>query len=95
MMEHFKTNNRQTLIYVIHTHTHTHTYIYTCILYKYIHTYIHTYIQYTPVYKIIVLTSQFVTQNCLGCYSKLNLSSTFHTEVIIHLPRKKLRTLYT
>ena len=89
MMEHFKTNNRQTLIYVIHTHTHIYTHVY------YINTYIHTYIQYTPVYKIVVLTSQFVTQNCLGCYSKLNLSSTFHTEVTIHLPRKKLRTLYT
>ena len=38
--------------------------------------------------------SQFDTQNCLGCHSKLNLGSEFHAEVITHLPHIKLRTLY-
>ena len=41
------------------------------------------------------LTSQFATQNCLGCYSKLNLGSEFHAEVDTRLPHIKLRTLYT
>ena len=27
------------------------------------------------VYKIVGLASQFATQNCLGCYSKVNLGS--------------------
>ena len=28
--------------------------------------------------EIFGLASQFATQNCLGCYSKLNLGSKFH-----------------
>ena len=43
----------------------------------------------------IGLTSQFATQNCLSCYSKLNLGSKFHAEVATHLSYIKLRTLYT
>ena len=38
---------------------------------------------------------QFASQNCLGCYSKLNLGCKFHSEVATHLPHIKLRTLYT
>ena len=45
--------------------------------------------------KIFRLASQFATQNCLGCYSKLNLGSKFHAEVASHLPHTKIRTLYT
>ena len=45
--------------------------------------------------EIVGLASQFATQNCLGCYSKLNLGSKFHAEVATHLPYIKLRTLYT
>ena len=33
--------------------------------------------------EIIELVSQFATQNCLGCHSKSNLSSKFHTESTI------------
>ena len=44
--------------------------------------------------EIVGLASQFATQNCLGCYSKLNLGSRFHAEVATHLPRVKLRALY-
>ena len=43
--------------------------------------------------KIDGLVLQFTTQNCLGCYSKLNLGSKFHAEVATHLPHIKLRTL--
>ena len=45
--------------------------------------------------EIVGLASQFATQNCLGCYSKLNLGSKFHVEVAIHLFYTKLRALYT
>ena len=47
--------------------------------------------------KIVGLTSQFASQNqnCLGCYSKLNLDSKFHAEVATRLPHVKLRTPYT
>ena len=45
--------------------------------------------------EIVGLASQFATQNCLGCYSKLNLGSKFHAEIATHLPQIKLRTLYT
>ena len=45
--------------------------------------------------KIVGLTSQFSTQNCLGCYSKLDLVSKFLTEVATHLSHIKLRTKYT
>ena len=51
--------------------------------------YVYTYI----VFEIVGLASQFAIQNCLGCYSKLNLGSKFHTEVTTHLPQIKLRTL--
>ena len=43
--------------------------------------------------EIIGLASQFVTQNCLGCFSKLNLGSKFHAEVATHLFHIKLKTL--
>ena len=39
--------------------------------------------------------SQFASQNCLGCYSKLNLGCKFPAEVATHLPHINLRTLYT
>ena len=45
--------------------------------------------------EIAGLASQLATQNCLGCYSKLNLSSKFHAEVAAHLSHIKLRKLYT
>ena len=41
-----------------------------------------------------MLALQFATQNCLGCYLKLNLNSKFHAEVAI-LPYIKFRTPYT
>ena len=44
--------------------------------------------------QIVWLALQFATQNCLGCYSKLNLGSKFHAAVATHLPLIKLRTLY-
>ena len=50
---------------------------------------------YNAVSEMAGLVSQFATQNCLGCYSKLNLVSKFHAEVAIHLPHIKLRTLFT
>ena len=46
------------------------------------------------VFDIVGLVSQFATQNCLGCYPKLNLGSKFHTEYATHLPHIKLRTIY-
>ena len=64
----------------IHTYTHTH-----------IHTHTHTFI---PVSDIVGIALQFATQNCLGCYSKLNLDSKFHAEVTTYFPHIKLRTLY-
>ena len=44
--------------------------------------------------KIFWLASQFATQNCFGCYSKLNLGSKFQTEIATHLSHIKLKTLY-
>ena len=35
--------------------------------------------------EIVGLALQFATQNCLACYSKLNLNSEFHAEVATHL----------
>ena len=46
-------------------------------------------------YIAVGLASQFAIQNCLGCYSKLNLDSKFHAEAATHLPHIKLRTLHT
>ena len=51
--------------------------------------------QNTTVLEIVGLASQFVTQNCLSCYSKLNLGSEFHVKVVTHLSHIKLRTIYT
>ena len=45
--------------------------------------------------EIVGLASQFTTQNCLCCYSKLNLVDKFHAEVATHFPHIKLRTPYT
>ena len=45
--------------------------------------------------EIAGLASQFASQNCFGCYSKLNLGCKFHVEVATHFPHIKLRTLYT
>ena len=45
--------------------------------------------------EIVGLASQFATQNCLGCYSKLNLGNKLHAEVATHFPHIKLSTLYT
>ena len=36
--------------------------------------------------EVVRLASQFATQSCLGCYSKLNLGNKFYAEVAIHLP---------
>ena len=58
-----------------------------------IYIYIYTY-NYT-VSEIVWLASLFVVQNCLGCYSKLNLCSKFYAEVATHLSLIQLRTLYT
>ena len=43
---------------------------------------------------IVVLASQFATQNCLGSYSKLNLGSKFHAEVATYLPHIKFKKIY-
>ena len=43
----------------------------------YICLYVYMYV-YMSVFEIVVTASHFATQNCLGCYSKLNLG--------IHLP---------
>ena len=51
-------------------------------------------LQCSAVFEIVGLAAQFATQNCLGCYSKLNLGRKFHAEVVIHLPHIKLRILY-
>ena len=45
--------------------------------------------------EIVGLSSQFATQNYLGCNSKLNLDSKFQAEIATHRPHLKLRTLYT
>ena len=42
-----------------------------------------------------IVASQFFTQNCLNCYSKLNLDSKFHAEVATHFPQIILRKLYS
>ena len=34
--------------------------------------------EHVSVPKIVGLASPFATQNCFGCYSKLNLGSKFH-----------------
>ena len=34
---------------------------------------------------MVVLASQFASQNCLGCYSKLNMDSKFHAGIATHL----------
>ena len=57
--------------------------------------YVHVSVYAYEVSKIVRLASQFATQNCLGCYSKLNLGCKFHSKVATHLPHIKLRTLYT
>ena len=40
------------------------------------------------------LASQFATQNCIDCYSKLNLGTNFHAKVATHLRHIKFRTVY-
>ena len=57
--------------------------------------FIHSNYKQISLSEIVGLASQFTAQNCLRCYSKLNLGSEFHTEVATHLPHIKLRTLYT
>ena len=42
--------------------------------------------------KTVGLASQFATQNCLDCYSKLNMSSKCYACVATHLLHIKLRT---
>ena len=51
--------------------------------------------KHTAVSEKVGLASQFASQNCLSCYSKLNLGSKFLAEVASHLPHINLRTLYT
>ena len=41
--------------------------------------------------EIVGLASQFATQSCFGCYSKLNLDSKFLAEIASHLPHKKIK----
>ena len=41
------------------------------------------------------LALKYASQNCLGCCSKLNLGSKFHSEVASHFSHIKLRTLLT
>ena len=50
---------------------------------------------YITVTEIVGLALQFANQNCLGCYSKLNLVSKFHAEVATQPPHIKLKTIYT
>ena len=45
-------------------------------------------------FNIVGFASQFATQNCLDCFSKLNLASKFHAEVATHLPHIILRAPY-
>ena len=45
--------------------------------------------------EIVGLALQFATQNCLCCYSNLNLCTKFYAEIVTHLPHINLRTLYT
>ena len=58
-----------------------HIYIYIYILYIYIYIYIYTYMYVCMyvVFEIVGFTSQFVTQNCLCCFSKLNLASKIYS----------------
>ena len=44
--------------------------------------------------EIAWLASQFATQNCFVCYSKLNLGSKFYAEVATHFPHKIKNTIY-
>ena len=44
--------------------------------------------------EIVGFASQIATQNCLDCYSILNLGSKFHAKVTTHLTHIKLKTLY-
>ena len=46
------------------------------------------------VFKIVGLASQFVTQNCLVCYSKWNLGCKFHADVATYFPHIKLKILF-
>ena len=55
------------------------------------HTYIHIYIHTES--EIVGIASLFAIQNCLGCYSKLNLGSIFHAKVATYLPHIKLKIL--
>ena len=65
-------------------------------MYVYIYTHIHTYIFiYMYIYVMSVgLASQFATQNCLSCYSKLKIGSKFHAEVATHFPHKIKNTVF-
>ena len=46
-------------------------------------------------YKIVRFALQIATQNCLDCYSKLNLASKFHAEVATRSPHIVLRQIKT
>ena len=70
-----------------HTHTHTHIYIYT-----YIDIDIDIYINSGRNSRARMA---ICFSNCLGCNSKLNLSSKFHAEIATHLPHLNLRALHT
>ena len=60
----------------------------------YVCIYVYMYVYMYTVSEIVGLASQFATQNCLGCYSKLNLGSKFYANVATHLPHIKVRTLF-
>ena len=54
--------------------------------------YIYIYIYIIIISELVGLALQFVTRNCVCCYSKLNLDRKFYAEVATHLPHIKLRT---
>ena len=63
--------------------------MYVAFIYEVMYVYIYS------VSEIVELTSQFATQYCLGCYSKLKLGYKFHLKVATHLRLVKFGTLYT
>ena len=67
-----------------HIHNYIHTFIHTYILaYKYIYIYIQC-SKYSGSHCNLLLKIVLVAaQNCLGCYSKLNLDRKFHAELLL------------
>ena len=76
----------------VHTHLRTCTCVFECVCGVCVCTCEHV---CSTVSEIAGLALQFATQNCLGCYSKLNLGSKFLAKVATHPSHMILRTLYT